>query len=113
MKDCLFCKIANKEIPSDIVSEDENFVVFKDINPKAPIHLLIIPRMHVGPVNVIEAKDREIISGLILKAKEMAEKMGISEDGYRLIFNVGRDAGMEVNHLHLHFLAGKPLKFEF
>jgi len=113
MKDCVFCKIANKEIPSEIISEDENFVVFKDINPKAPIHLLIIPKIHVGPINTIEAKDKEVISGLILKAKEMAEKMGISENGYRLIFNVGRDAGMEVSHLHLHLLAGKPLKFEF
>ncbi len=110
MKDCVFCKIANKEIPSEIISEDENFVVFKDINPKAPIHLLIIPRIHVGPINAIEAKDKAIISGLILKAKEMAEKMGISENGYRLIFNIGRDAGMEVNHLHLHLLAGKPLE---
>lgn len=113
MKDCVFCKIAKKEIKSEIISEDENFVVFKDINPKAPIHLLIIPRIHVGPINIIEAKDKKIISGLILKAKEMAEKMGISENGYRLIFNVGRDAGMEVSHLHLHLLAGKPLKFDF
>ena len=108
---CIFCKIANKEIPSEIISEDKSFVVFKDINPKAPIHLLIIPKIHIGPINAIEVKDREIISGLILKAKEIAGKMGVSENGYRLIFNVGRDAGMEVNHLHLHLLAGKPLKF--
>lgn len=111
--DCLFCKIANKEIPSEIISEDENFVVFKDINPKAPIHLLIIPKIHLGPIGAIGAKEKEIVSGLILKAQETAEKMGVSENGYRLIFNVGRDAGMEVDHLHLHFLAGKPLKFEF
>ena len=111
--DCIFCKIANKEIPSEIVSEDENFVVFKDVNPKAPIHLLIIPKTHIGPVSALEAKDKEIIGDLILKAKETAEKIGVSENGYRLIFNVGKDAGMEVNHLHLHLLAGKPLKFEF
>ena len=113
MKDCIFCKIANKEIPSDIVSEDENFVVFKDIKPKAPIHLLIIPKTHVGPIDTLSIKDEDIISGLILKAREMAEKMAISESGYRLIFNVGKDAGMEVDHLHLHLLAGKHLKFEF
>ena len=107
MKDCLFCKIANKEIPSEIISEDENFVVFRDINPKAPIHLLIIPKIHLGPISALGAEDKEIISGLILKAKEMAEKMSISENGYRLIFNVGRDAGMEVSHLHLHLLAGR------
>ena len=113
MKDCLFCKIANKEIPSEIISEDESFVIFKDINPKAPIHLLIIPKIHLGPISTLGAEDKEIVSGLILKAKETAEKMGISENGYRLIFNTGRDAGMEVSHLHLHLLAGKPLKFEF
>ncbi|MDO8743081.1 MAG: histidine triad nucleotide-binding protein [Candidatus Azambacteria bacterium] len=105
--DCVFCKIANKEIPSEIVSEDENFVAFKDVNPKAPIHFLIIPKTHIGPVSALEVKDKEIISGLIFKAKEVAEKIGVSESGYRLIFNVGKDAGMEVDHLHLHLLAGK------
>ncbi len=111
--ECLFCKIANKEIPSEIISEDEDFVVFKDINPKAPIHLLIIPKTHIGAINTLETKDREIVSGLIMKAKEVADKMGIAESGYRLIFNIGKDAGMEVDHLHLHILAGKTLKFEF
>jgi len=113
LMDCLFCKIASKEIPSEIISEDEKFVVFKDINPKAPIHFLIIPKIHLGPISALGAEDKEIISGLILKAKEVAKKMDISESGYRLIFNIGRDAGMEVDHLHLHLLAGKPLKFEF
>ena len=111
MKDCIFCKIINREIPSEIISEDESFVVFKDINPKAPIHLLIIPKIHIGAVNTLEVKDKDIISGLILKAKEIAGEMGVSENGYRLIFNVGKDAGMEVSHLHLHLLAGKPLPF--
>ena len=106
--DCIFCKIANKEINSEIVSEDDNFVVFKDINPKAPVHLLIIPKAHTGPVNTLDTKNKEIIGGIILKAKEMAEKVGVAESGYRLIFNVGKDAGMEVDHLHLHLLAGKP-----
>jgi len=111
--DCVFCKIANKEIPSDIVSEDENFVVFKDINPKAPVHLLIIPKMHIGPVSALNETDKKAAGDIIFKAKETAEKMGISENGYRLIFNIGKDAGMEVDHLHLHLLAGKSLKFEF
>ncbi|MBI4919779.1 histidine triad nucleotide-binding protein [Candidatus Azambacteria bacterium] len=112
MESCIFCKIANKEISSEIVSEDENFVVFKDINPKAPIHFLIIPKAHIGPVNTLKAEDKDIAGGLVLKAKEVAEKIGVSGSGYRLIFNVGKDAGMEVDHLHLHLLAGKPLKFE-
>lgn len=111
MNKCIFCKIANKEIPSDIVSEDDNFLAFKDIKPKAPIHVLIIPKSHIGPVNTLGLSDEEAVGKLILKAKEVALKIGVSENGYRLIFNVGRDAGMEVDHLHLHLLAGKPLKF--
>ncbi len=113
MKDCIFCKIANKEIPSEIISEDENFIVFKDINPKAPVHLLVIPKSHIDPVSSFCSSDEEIAGKLILKAKEIAEKIEVSKNGYRLVFNVGRDAGMEVDHLHLHLLAGKPLKFEF
>lgn len=105
--DCVFCKIAKKEIPSEIVSEDKDFVVFKDIHPKAPVHLLIVPKTHIGPVNVLGVENKEIIGDIILKAKETAEKIGVSENGYRLIFNVGKGAGMEVDHLHLHFLAGK------
>lgn len=109
--DCLFCKIAKKEIKSGIISEDENFVVFKDINPKAPIHLLIVPKIHIGPVSSLSSSDKEILGKLILKAKEISEKIGVSENGYRLVFNVGRDAGMEISHLHLHLLAGKTLQF--
>jgi len=108
--DCVFCKIANKEINSEIIFEDDNFVVFKDIFPKAPVHLLIVPKAHTGPISALVLKDKEIISGIILKAKETAEKIGVAENGYRLIFNVGKDAGMEVNHLHLHLLAGKQLE---
>ncbi len=110
--DCVFCKIANKKIASDIVLENEYFLAFKDINPKAPIHILIIPKNHIGPVSSLDSSNEEIIGKLILKAGEIAEKIGISKNGYRLIFNVGQDAGMEVDHLHLHLLAGKPLKFE-
>lgn len=109
--DCIFCKIAKKEIFSSIVLEDDIFVVFKDINPKSPIHLLIIPKLHLGPINTLKDQDRNVISGLIFKAKEAAEKINISANGYRLVFNVGRDAGMEIDHLHLHLLAEKPPKF--
>ena len=110
---CIFCKIAKKEIPSEIISEDENFVVFKDINPKAPVHLLVIPKTHLGPVNALDNESKNLLGSLVLKAKEAANQIGVTENGYRLIFNVGRDAGMEIDHLHLHLLAGKPLKFEF
>ncbi|MBI2446845.1 MAG: histidine triad nucleotide-binding protein [Parcubacteria group bacterium] len=109
--DCVFCKISNKEIPADIVAEDREFLVFKDINPKAPVHLIIIPKTHFGPVSALGSDNENLLGGLILKAKDVASTVGVSENGYRLIFNVGRDAGMEIDHLHLHLLAGKPLKF--
>lgn len=108
---CVFCKIAYKKIPAEIISENGNFMVLKDIHPKAPIHLLIIPKVHIGAINTLNEKDREIVGKLILEAKKAAGKAGISKKGYRLIFNVGRGAGMEINHLHLHLLGGKPLKF--
>ena len=90
--------------------EDDEFLVFKDINPKAPVHFLVIPKKHLGPVDTLSAQDSESISNIILKAKSAAELSDVAKSGYRLVFNVGRDAGMEVNHLHLHFLAGKLLK---
>ena len=111
--DCVFCKIASREIPADIVAEDKDFMVFRDINPKAPVHLIIIPKTHFGPVSSIDGRDKSLLGGLVLKAKEAAVSVGVAENGYRLIFNVGRDAGMEIDHLHLHLLAGKPLKFKF
>ena len=107
MTDCIFCKIANKEISAEIVAEDREFLVFKDINPKAPVHLIIIPKAHLGPVSALGGENKNLLGGLILKAKEAAANIGVSENGYRLIFNVGRDAGMEIEHLHLHLLAGK------
>lgn len=109
--DCIFCKIANKEIPADILMEDGEFLVFKDINPKTPVHLLIIPRKHCGSISDLSDHDREMAGKIILKAKSAAEVAGVSKNGYRLIFNVGKDAGMEIEHLHLHLLAGKSLNF--
>src|SRR3989344_8897935 len=102
--DCVFCKIASKEIPADILEEDGEFLVFKDINPKAPVHLIIIPKIHLGPVNSLGGESKNLLGGLILKAKEAAVNIGVCQNGYRLIFNVGRDAGMEIDHLHLHLL---------
>lgn len=107
--DCVFCKITNKEIPADVIAEDGEFLIFKDIKPKAPVHLIIIPKTHLGPVSVLGNDNKTLLGSLILKAKEAAANIGVSENGYRLIFNVGRDAGMEIDHLHLHLLAGKLL----
>ena len=105
MEDCLFCKIGNKEVPSDIVFEDEQFVAFKDIDPKAPIHLLIIPRKHIHSIEHIEESDRELMGDLILTAQKVARKHQLA--GYKLRFNVGREGGQVVDHIHLHLLAQK------
>ena len=103
--DCIFCDIINKEVPSDIVWEDKNFIVFKDINPAAPIHLLIVPKEHIASVNDLEKKHREFIGDLFLLAKKTAQEKGIS-DGYKLAFNTGRKGGQLVDHLHLHLMGG-------
>jgi histidine triad (HIT) family protein len=109
MKDCLFCKIVKKELPSKIVYEDDNFFAFNDINPIAPIHILIIPKKHIPSVNHLEAQDKELIGELFLVAQRIARTEKAIETGYRLVFNVGENAGQTVEHLHLHLLGGKKL----
>jgi len=103
---CLFCKIANHEQDADIVYEDKKIVVFKDINPKALVHLLIAPKKHIDSVNELEETDRELISDMIFLAKKLALENGISEKGYRLTFNVGRGGGQIIDHIHLHLMSG-------
>ncbi len=110
MKDCLFCKIIKKEIPSEIVYQDETLTVFKDINPAAPIHLLIIPNKHIVSVQEMEPEDEEILGKLFSAAKKAAEVYGISNSGYRLIINNGPDAHQEIPHLHMHLLGGGKMK---
>lgn len=106
---CIFCKIINKEIESDILYEDEQVLAFKDIDPKAPVHVLIIPKKHILAVDHIESQDKELVGHLFLAAKAVAREQGVVETGYRLLFNVGRDAGQTVDHLHLHLIGGKKL----
>ncbi len=102
--DCVFCKIASGAIPAKKEFEDETYVVFHDIAPKAKTHLLIIPKRHIATVNdMASVEDVELIGGMFLLAKEIAAKKGIA--GYKLQFNVGKDGGQEVMHVHLHFLA--------
>ena len=106
---CIFCSIINKESPADILYEDERFIVFKDIKPGAPIDLLLVPKLtlkeHLISVNDLEDKHKEMIGDLILLAKKVAKEQGI-EDGYKLIFNVGRKGGQIIDHLHFHLLGG-------
>lgn len=106
MMDCIFCKITNKEMNSDVVYKDEKFIGFKDINPKAPIHILIIPRKHITSINHLKEHDKELIGGLILTARKIAEQVGIKEKGYKLAFNVGKGGGQVIDHLHIHLLGG-------
>ncbi|PIR95968.1 MAG: histidine triad nucleotide-binding protein [Candidatus Doudnabacteria bacterium CG10_big_fil_rev_8_21_14_0_10_42_18] len=109
MDDCVFCNIVNKTIDSELLFENENLIVIRDILPKAPVHLLILPKRHVMSVNHIEELDKAVIGEMVYVAKQMAEKFGVSETGYKLIFNVGRDGGQVIPHLHLHLLGGKSL----
>ncbi len=107
--DCLFCKIARKEIPATIVAEDEHCLAFRDIAPKAPVHILVIPREHVASLD--EAKDAMMIGRMALFAAEIARKEGIAKAGYRVIFNTNAGAGQTVFHLHLHLLGGRDMKW--
>lgn len=102
--DCIFCKISKKEIPADIIFENNKLVVFKDIRPSAPIHLLVVPKEHVESVNHLKDSHRGIVADLIYAAKDVAQKAGLK--GYKLVFNVGREGGQVIDHLHLHILGG-------
>ncbi len=105
--DCLFCKIIRKEIPAKLVAEDEHCVAFRDINPQAPTHILVVPREHVANLNA--ARDAEMLGRLTLMAAELAKKEGISESGWRTVMNTGPGAGQTVFHIHLHLLGGRPM----
>ncbi len=105
-KDCLFCKIANGEIPSDFLYENERLVVFRDIRPHAPVHLLIVPKRHIRSINDLAEGDHEIISEMIMTAKDMAEKESVAASGYKLLFNVEKGGGQVIFHLHLHLMGG-------
>lgn len=107
MGDCVFCNIVNNTIDAEILFSDKDLIVIKDILPKAPVHLLVIPKKHILSINHIVAEDETVVGKMIYVAKEMAEKFGISETGYKLVFNVGRDGGQVIPHLHLHLLGGK------
>ena len=109
MSNCLFCKIADKELDSDIVYEDDHVIAFNDINPQAPHHLLIIPRKHIATINDIDETDTALLGNLFIAAKNIAKLLGVGENGYRVVMNCNLDAGQTVFHLHLHFLAGRPL----
>ena len=109
MEDCIFCKIIKKEIPSEIVYEDEEIIAFKDINPAEPTHILVIPKKHISSIVEIKKEDEAIIGRIYSVINKIAEDIGIKEKGFRVILNCGEDGGQEVRHIHFHLLAGKKL----
>lgn len=109
--DCLFCRIAAGDIPADVVLTTPDLVAFRDINPQAPTHILIIPRRHIGTVSDLRPPDAEIMGKLFLAARELAGMEGIDEGGFRMVVNAGADAGQTVFHVHMHLLGGRGMEW--
>lgn len=107
--DCLFCKIINKEIPAKSVYEDEHVFAFNDINPQAPVHILILPKKHISTILEAGMEDNELIGNMFQSANKIAKNNGVAEKGFRLVMNCNRDAGQTVFHIHLHLLAGRSM----
>jgi histidine triad (HIT) family protein len=111
MADCLFCKIINRDIPASIVYEDDHVLAFSDINPQAPVHVLVIPKQHIASLGDLAADHDQIVGELVRRAAAIAEERGIAAGGYRTVFNTNRDAGQTVFHIHLHLLGGRVMKW--
>jgi histidine triad (HIT) family protein len=109
MEDCLFCKIVHNEIPAELIFEDDRIVAFNDINPQAPIHVLIIPKEHFASLNDIPEEKKDLLSHILLRARQIAQNLGIRDNGYRIVLNTARDSGQEVFHIHFHLLAGRRM----
>ena len=109
MNDCLFCKIILKEILSDVVYENDHILAFRDINPQAPTHILIIPKEHISTLNKLEKIHQELAGEILLISKLLAEREGIAESGYRTVFNCNKNGGQDVYHIHLHLLGGRKM----
>lgn len=105
--DCIFCKIAKKDIPSAIVMENDGLVAIKDINPQAPVHILIMPKKHCA--TLLECKDKNLLGDMLSMANQVAEKLGVGKKGFRVVINTNSEGGQTVFHLHMHLLAGRHL----
>jgi len=110
-QDCLFCRIVDGDIPADVIYQSDVAIAFRDINPQAPTHVLIIPRRHVSTINDLNAGDEELVGNLVLAAKEIARQEGLAENGYRVVMNCGEEAGQSVFHIHLHLLGGRLMNW--
>ncbi len=104
--DCLFCKIISREVPTRFLYEDDDYVVFRDIKPAAPVHLLLVPKIHIRSINDLQKKEASIISGLFILARDMAKEQGVNTSGYKLLFNVEKGGGQVIFHIHLHLIGG-------
>lgn len=109
--ECVFCKIIKKEIKSNIVYEDEEIVAFRDINPQAPVHILVIPKNHIQSLNEIREEDVELIGKIHKAIKEIARSEKIDTSGYRVVLNTGSDSGQAIQHIHFHLLGGRRLSW--
>ena len=106
---CLFCKIVAGEIPATVVYEDDDIIAFHDINPQAPTHLLIIPKLHIATIDDADESHEKLLGRMVLTAKKLAHTEGLSENGYRLVFNVNSGGGQMVYHIHLHLIGGRQM----
>lgn len=111
MENCLFCKMVAGDIPADIVYENDDVLAFRDINPQAPVHILIIPKQHIAMINDVAEEDAAVMGKLFLAAKHIAKAEGVADEGYRTVMNCGAAAGQSVFHVHLHLLAGRALQW--
>lgn len=111
MENCLFCKMVAGDIPADVVYENDEVLAFRDINPQAPVHILIIPKKHIATINDVVEEDAALMGKLFLAAKDIAEAEGVADEGYRTVVNCGASAGQSVFHVHMHLLAGRPLQW--
>jgi len=103
---CLFCSIVNGEIPTEFLYENKSLVVFRDIHPQAPVHLLIVPKRHIRSINDLTREDRDILAEMLMTAKDMARREGVAASGYKLLYNVEKGGGQVIFHLHLHLIGG-------
>jgi len=111
MADCIFCKIAAKEVPSQIVAEDDQVVAFRDANPQAPVHVLVIPKSHIANVAAAEKGDESLLGHILRVGAQVATEAGVAQGGYRMVLNRGPDAGEAVPHIHLHVIGGRALEW--
>ena len=111
MSDCLFCKMVSGEIQPDTVYEDDNVLAFRDLNPQAPTHVLVVPKRHISTINDLNSGDAELVGQLYLAAKQVAEQDGIAKDGFRTVMNCNAGAGQSVFHIHLHVLGGRGMQW--